>query len=120
VGGQDSYGLFSANRTTGLLFHLVTLTKYRCFQALPTNKALFMAENRAAPPPKIHAIPIAIPATGLQSNTCPNEPEPYSASLGLNCYAAFLLFLFTSTISFSMITGNSPNTTVANIQTDFR
>jgi hypothetical protein len=71
VGGQDSYGLFSANRTAGLLFHLVTLTKYRCFQALPTNKALFMAENRAAPPPKIHAIPIAIPATGASVQHLP-------------------------------------------------
>jgi hypothetical protein len=71
VGGQDSYGLFSANRTTGLLFHLVTLTKYRCFQALPTNKALFMAENRAVPPPKIHAIPIAIPAAGASVQHLP-------------------------------------------------
>jgi hypothetical protein len=68
---QDSYGLFSANRTTGLLFHLVTLTKYRCFQALPTNKALFMAENRAVPPPKIHAIPIAMSATGASVQHLP-------------------------------------------------
>jgi hypothetical protein len=98
VGGQDSYGLFSANRTTGLLFDLVTLTKYRCFQALPTNKALVMAENRAAPPPKIHAIPIAIPLPGLQSNTCPNEPEPYSASLGLNCWQQYF-FHFHSEIT---------------------
>jgi hypothetical protein len=29
------------------------------------------------------------PLPGLQSNTCPNEPEPYSASLGLNCWEAF-------------------------------
>jgi hypothetical protein len=55
----------------GLLFHLVTLTKYRCFQALPTSKALFMAENRAAPPPKIHAIPIAYPATGASVQHLP-------------------------------------------------
>jgi hypothetical protein len=58
-----------------------------------------MAENRAAPPPKIHAIPIAIPAPELQSNTCPNEPEPYSASLGLIIVGqvVFLLVVMKST-----------------------
>jgi hypothetical protein len=55
----------------GCFFILLPSRKYRCFQALPTNKALFMAENRAAPPPKIHAIPIAIPATGASVQHLP-------------------------------------------------